>query len=582
MRADRGADYDDPTYAPNLAGATSAGVIVGAYHRATPSGSPLDDAVQEADHFLATARNAAGDLLPVLDIEETGGLTPAQLQGWVRAWVARVRQQLGVRTMLYASPYFWRVAMGDTTWFAEHGYPLWIAHWGVSDPSMPADGWSGRGWTVWQWTSTGAVPGIATNVDRDLLNGTDLSIARIASLTVSPSPGGTVTGNRIACGLGGARCMRLANPGEVVTLTATPDPDATFLGWTGACAGFTMPVCDLPMTGDVTTAAVFGYTVTVTTSGTGDGVVGSTPQGVDCGSACGAVFAVGTSVTLTATPDSASGLGAWSDACASAGSENRCVLTVEGPTSVGVRFDAEVRLEETGPGTSFRWGTIATPVALGGSYRWEDRTGASLAFAFKGGAVTVFMIEGPKMGRATFSVDGAPTARVDGYAAVVARRSVRLDDLGPGAHTLSIEVTGTRRPTAAGTRVGVDGLRWGGKDRTDPPSTAVTWGRVLDADASGGEAASSDVANATASLRFTGTGCTLLTARGPGMGRADVYIDGVFVKRVDLYAGATKFGVARTFDGLDDASHRVEVVVRGTHHPAATGSMVVVDGWIVR
>jgi hypothetical protein len=258
------------------------------------------------------------------------------------------------------------------------------------------------------------------------------------------------------------------------------------------------------------------------------------------------------------------------------------VLTVDGPASVDARFDAEVRLEEDGEGTAYRWGSAEASWALGGSYRWERRVGASLAFGFKGNAVTVAMVEGPAMGTARISVDGAGAAKVDGYATALGSRQVRLTGFGPGAHTLTVTVTGAGRPAANGTRVGVDGLRWGGRDRPDPIPSAVAWGRLDDADASGGTAVTADVAGATASLRFTGTGCTLLTARGPKMGRADVYIDGDLVKRVDLYAEAPKLGVARTFGGLDDGPHRIQVVVRGTHGPAASGSAVVVDGWIVR
>ena len=73
MRATKGDSEVDTAYSMNLAGATANGFVLGAYHRATPS-LTAGDAVAEANHFLAVARNAAGDLLPALDIEETGGL----------------------------------------------------------------------------------------------------------------------------------------------------------------------------------------------------------------------------------------------------------------------------------------------------------------------------------------------------------------------------------------------------------------------------------------------------------------------------------------------------------------------------
>src|ERR1051326_697367 len=140
MRATKGSDEVDTQYATNLTGATAEGFVVGAYHRATPSATP-GDAVAEADHFLATARNAAGDLIPALDIEETGGLSVHDLRAWVRGWLARVTHRLGVRPMIYASPNFWRTNLGDSRWFADHGYPLWIAHWYVPAPDVFGNDW---------------------------------------------------------------------------------------------------------------------------------------------------------------------------------------------------------------------------------------------------------------------------------------------------------------------------------------------------------------------------------------------------------------------------------------------------------
>jgi GH25 family lysozyme M1 (1,4-beta-N-acetylmuramidase) len=44
-----------------------------------------------------------------------------------------------------------------------------VAEWGVSRPSVPANNWAGRGYSVWQYTSSGSVPGISGRVDLDRL-----------------------------------------------------------------------------------------------------------------------------------------------------------------------------------------------------------------------------------------------------------------------------------------------------------------------------------------------------------------------------------------------------------------------------
>ncbi len=175
MRATLGQTYLDPTYATNHAGARAAGLQVTAYHFATPSASS-GDAVLEADWFTQNAALLPGDLVPALDLEQTGGLSVTDLQAWVSAWLGEVYARLGVRPMIYTSPNFWANSMGDTTMFADQGYSvLWVAHWFVSNVYVPASNWGGHSWTFWQYDNCGAVAGISGCVDLDRYNGTDLA-----------------------------------------------------------------------------------------------------------------------------------------------------------------------------------------------------------------------------------------------------------------------------------------------------------------------------------------------------------------------------------------------------------------------
>jgi lysozyme len=180
IKASDGTSYVDDRYAANRAGAKAAGLYVGAYHFARPDAA-AGDAVAEANHFVDTAAWVRGELLPVLDLEQAGGLSVTALQAWVKAFLGRVEQRTGERGLIYVSPSFWTSRMGDTTWFAEHGYQvLWIAHWTTAEtPRMPASDWSSRGWTFWQYTSDGTVPGISGRVDLDRYRGVDFARVRI-------------------------------------------------------------------------------------------------------------------------------------------------------------------------------------------------------------------------------------------------------------------------------------------------------------------------------------------------------------------------------------------------------------------
>ena len=176
MKASESTDYVDPTYTSNRAQARAAGLRVGAYHFAQPS-TTAGDAVAEADHFLATAALARGDMLPVLDLERSGGLSQPALTAWVQAYMGRILQQTGLHAVIYCSPSFWKNYLGDTAWFAANGYEvLWIAHWTTAiAPSVPGSAWDSNGWTFWQYTSDGVVPGISGRVDLNRFNGKDMS-----------------------------------------------------------------------------------------------------------------------------------------------------------------------------------------------------------------------------------------------------------------------------------------------------------------------------------------------------------------------------------------------------------------------
>ncbi len=176
MKASESTDFIDNTYDTNRAQASAAGLYVGAYHFAQPS-TGAGDAIAEADHFINTARPLSGDLIPVLDLERSGNLSQIALTAWVKAFVGRVYERVGVKAIIYVSPNFWRTYMGDTDWFGANGYDiLWVAHWttGVA-PSVPGGNWAGDGWTFWQYTSSGAVDGITGRVDLNRYRGTNFS-----------------------------------------------------------------------------------------------------------------------------------------------------------------------------------------------------------------------------------------------------------------------------------------------------------------------------------------------------------------------------------------------------------------------
>jgi GH25 family lysozyme M1 (1,4-beta-N-acetylmuramidase) len=164
----------DPYFAANRLAAASAGIRVGPYHRGFAGGGTAAaaraDALVEANIFIAGVGTLQpGELIPVLDVETPfTGMTSSTLRTWIRVFVKRVTKKLGRKPMIYTNASSWS-ATGNTTEFARAKYPLWVAEWGVSGPTVPANNWARRGYSVWQYTSSGSVPGISGRVDMDRL-----------------------------------------------------------------------------------------------------------------------------------------------------------------------------------------------------------------------------------------------------------------------------------------------------------------------------------------------------------------------------------------------------------------------------
>src|SRR5206468_4710211 len=206
-----------------------------------------------------------------------------------------------------------------------------------------------------------------------------------------------------------------------------------------------------------------------------------------------------------------------------------------------------------------------------------------VSFPFTGSSVTWYSIEAPAIGKADVSIDATGVGTVNGYAkSFHADVAHKYSGLGAGSHTLTVTALGTKSVAATGTRVVFDAIRSGGVLKPNVGSPSGTWSRAIDASADGGSYVVSDQVGAAASLAFTGTGVSFTTVLGPGMGKAQIWIDGALVRTFDLSASSVTYGAVRTVSGLKDKAHVVRIVVIGKPGAHGAGKAVAIDGWIVR
>lgn len=176
VKATEGLSYRNPYFARDFAGIRSRGMVRGAYHYARPRAGAAN-AVAQARHFVATTGRlrAVGDLPPVLDLERSGGLRPAALIGWTRAYLQEVKRLTGRTPMIYTYPAFWRASMANTTAFKSHR--LWIATYGPR-PHL-VGGWTK--YTFWQYTDRARLTGISGPVDMSVFNGSLRTLRALAN-----------------------------------------------------------------------------------------------------------------------------------------------------------------------------------------------------------------------------------------------------------------------------------------------------------------------------------------------------------------------------------------------------------------
>jgi hypothetical protein len=254
-----------------------------------------------------------------------------------------------------------------------------------------ADGSRGSGTTVnhsWTAARTYQVTVTAVFPDRQTARAfVTLRVITRPQLTVQPPSNGTVSGGGISCP---GTCSATFNPGQSVTLTATPAGSFIFLGWGGACGG-TGTTCTLTMNGDKTVSASFGAPPRLTVQPPSNGTVSG--GGINCPGTCTATFRPGQSVTLTARANSGFSFLGWGGSCGGTGTT--CTLTMNGDKNVSARFGARPKLtvEEpnggrvTGQGINCP-GTCTATYNPGQRITLTARPDAGLVFIGWGGACT--------------------------------------------------------------------------------------------------------------------------------------------------------------------------------------------------
>ena len=164
-----------------MIGAARAGVPRGAYHFMYW----CRPAHEQAAWFRRNVPADPGALPPVLDREWNGHSRTCPFKASREAALEATKLMLremeahtGKRPIIYTDIPFHRDVLDGEL----HDYPVWVR----STAAEPHERYNNRRWTMWQYTTTGRVPGIQGDVDRNAFYGGEREWASFLATDCDP------------------------------------------------------------------------------------------------------------------------------------------------------------------------------------------------------------------------------------------------------------------------------------------------------------------------------------------------------------------------------------------------------------
>lgn len=173
LKASEGTGFTDPRWQVNRSGATNAGIPWGGYHFARPDSAP-DDARAEARWFISRGV-LDGQIPPALDLESTTMDRERTIQ-WAADFCDELERAGGPRAyILYSGAFFMGPAIAADPRLRHCRW--WLPNYGSGthnpDPhslALPSvNNGVGEGWDFWQYSARGAVAGIPTDCDMNVV-----------------------------------------------------------------------------------------------------------------------------------------------------------------------------------------------------------------------------------------------------------------------------------------------------------------------------------------------------------------------------------------------------------------------------
>ena len=228
---------------------------------------------------------------------------------------------------------------------------------------------------------------------------------------------------------------------------------------------------------------------------------------------------------------------------------NNIVGTYEDTKNVirGFLYDGSTYTTLNFPGAyiTYAYGIYGNNIV--GSYYNAGPGSIANGFLYNGSTYTTFNVPGASLGTVAYGIDGNNIVGVyyDGY-------------------------------TTHGFLATPVSQTWFEED--DPAITySGTWNTYTCSSCSGGALKYSNQTGAKADFTFNGTGIKWMVTKAKMLGKAKVYLDGVYYGMVDLYSLTPRWQVVLQKIGLTFGTHTATIEVSGMKNPSSTGYNIDID-----
>lgn len=159
LKATEGGDRIDDMYERNIDLAHRYGLKVGSYHFYRPK----TEQEKQLKNFMTQCRPGQQDLIPLIDIETTGGLGASEFRDSLFKFLDLVTAAYKQRPLLYTGTNFYNRYLSH---YVDE-YQLMIAQYSSREPVLNDD----RDYIIWQYTGKGRIVGVNGYIDKSRFMG---------------------------------------------------------------------------------------------------------------------------------------------------------------------------------------------------------------------------------------------------------------------------------------------------------------------------------------------------------------------------------------------------------------------------